>query len=250
MDNRYLRKIVLDDAIERDTTYIRDLPVVRSLRQRDGLELHAPVTFLVGENGTGKSTLLEAVAVAWGFNPEGGSRNFTFATRQTHAELYRYLRLVRGVYRAKGGFFLRAESFYNVASEIDRIPGLHEDAYGGRSLHEQSHGESFLTLLQNRFHGHGFYVLDEPEAALSPTRQMTMLCLLRDLVKQGAQFLIATHSPILTALPGAGIYELDETGIAERTYRQTQNYQLTRRFLNDPERMMGYLFAEESGSTD
>ena len=176
MDDRYLRKIVLEDAIAHDRTYIRDLPVVRSLRERDGLELCAPVTFLVGENGTGKSTLLEAVAVAWGFDPEGGSRNFPFSTRETHAGLHRYIRLVRGAYRARGGFFLRAESFYNVASEIDRIPDLCEDAYGGRSLHEQSHGESFLALLQNRFHGHGFYVLDEPEAALSPSRQMTMLC--------------------------------------------------------------------------
>ena len=136
MDDRYLRKIVLEDAIAHDRTYIRDLPVVRSLRERDGLELCAPVTFLVGENGTGKSTLLEAVAVAWGFNPEGGSRNFTFSTRETHAGLHRYIRLVRGAYRARGGFFLRAESFYNVASEIDRIPDLCEDAYGGRSLHE------------------------------------------------------------------------------------------------------------------
>lgn len=250
MDDRYLRKIVLEDAIAHDRTYIRDLPVVRSLHEREGLELCAPVTFLVGENGTGKSTLLEAVAVAWGFNPEGGSRNLTFSTRETHAGLHRYIRLVRGAYRAKGGFFLRAESFYNVASEIDRIPDLCEDAYGGRSLHEQSHGESFLALLQNRFHGHGFYVLDEPEAALSPSRQMAMLCVLRDLVQQGAQFLIATHSPILTALPGAQIYELDENGMHERAYRDTQNYQLTRRFVENPERMLTYLFAEPPENMD
>lgn len=250
MDDRYLRKIVLEDAIAHDRTYIRDLPVVRSLHERGGLELHAPVTFLVGENGTGKSTLLEAVAVAWGFNPEGGSRNFTFSTRETHAGLHRYIRLVRGAYRAKGGFFLRAESFYNVASEIDRIPDLCEDAYGGRSLHEQSHGESFLALLQNRFHGHGFYVLDEPEAALSPSRQMAMLCVLRDLVQQGAQFLIATHSPILTALPGAQIYELDENRMHECAYRDTQNYQLTRRFVENPERMLTYLFAEPPENMD
>lgn len=156
MDDRYLRKIVLEDAIAYDRTYIRDLPVVRSLRERDGLELCAPVTFLVGENGTGKSTLLEAVAVAWGFNPEGGSRNFTFSTCETHAGLHRYIRLVRGAYRAKGGFFLRAESFYNVASEIDRIPGLYEDAYGGRSLHEQSHGESFWLCCKTAFTDMGF----------------------------------------------------------------------------------------------
>lgn len=250
MGDCYLRKIVLEDAIAHDRTYIRDLPVVRSLHERGGLELHAPVTFLVGENGTGKSTLLEAVAVAWGFNPEGGSRNFTFSTRETHAGLHRYIRLVRGAYRAKGGFFLRAESFYNVASEIDRIPDLCEDAYGGRSLHEQSHGESFLALLQNRFHGHGFYVLDEPEAALSPSRQMAMLCVLRDLVQQGAQFLIATHSPILTAFPGAQIYELDENGMHECAYRDTQNYQLTRRFVENPERMLTYLFAEPPENMD
>lgn len=250
MDQRYLRKITLLDAVEDDPTYIRNLPVVRFLRQQDGLELQSPVTFLVGENGTGKSTLLEAVAIAWGFNPEGGSRNFTFATRQTHAGLYQYVRLVRGAYRARDGFFLRAESFYNVATEIEQIPGLCVDAYGGKSLHEQSHGESFLALLQNRFYGHGFYVLDEPEAALSPTRQMTMLCLLHQLVQQGSQFLIATHSPILTALPGAQIYELDETGITERAYRDTQNYQITRRFLENPERMTQYLFAENDQKTN
>lgn len=214
-----------------------------ALRCWEELELKSPVTFFVGENGTGKSTLLEAVAVNYGFNPEGGSRNFSFATRDTHSGLYRYLSLIKGQYRARDGYFPRAESFYNVASNIDdldRQPGLAPsllDAYGGASLHEQSHGESFFALMQNRFRGRGLYILDEPEAALSPTRQMAMLRLMALLVEDGSQFLVATHSPILTAYPGAAIYELSENGMQLTAYRETQNFLLTRRFLQDPEKM-------------
>lgn len=210
--------------------------------------LDSPVTFLVGENGSGKSTLLEAIAVACGFNAEGGTRNFTFSTRATHSELGEYITVARRRY-PRDGFFLRAESFYNVATNIDEMdedfsygPKVIE-SYGGVSLHHQSHGESFLALVQNRFGGNGLYLLDEPEAALSPTRQLTLLGEMHQLAERDSQFIVATHSPILMAYPGARIYQLSENGIEPVQYQETEHYQLTRRFLEDPERMLRYLFS-------
>ena len=227
-------------------SYLGDIPAIAGLGL---LELHAPVTFLVGENGSGKSTLLEAVALALGFNPEGGSKNFSFSTRDTHSGLHNYLRLHRGPYRPKDGFFLRAESFYNVSTEVDRLAdyqpedGLYQ-SYGGKSLHHQSHGESFLNLVHSRFHGQGIYLLDEPEAALSPARQLTLLCELHRLVEAGSQLLIATHSPILMAYPGAEILLLGEGPIHPVEYRETEHYQITKSFLDSPERMLQVLFDE------
>jgi predicted ATPase len=216
------------------------VPVVRAF---DHLVLEQPVTFLIGENGSGKSTLLEAIAVAWGFNPEGGSRNFSFATRASHSNLHQYLRLARSVRRAGDGFFLRAESYFNLATnieELDKGPGGPPiiNSYGGKSLHEQSHGESFLALVTKRFNGSGFYVLDEPEAALSPARQLSLLARMHDLIADGAQFLIATHSPILMAYPHAAIFQMSEDGPYEVAYRDTEHFTVTRRFLNDPETML------------
>lgn len=249
MNRQYLREILLRSPLPPDS-YLNDLPAVRYLAQGHRLILDAPVSFLVGENGTGKSTLLEAVAVACGFNAEGGSRNFRFSTRDTHSELGGYLTVVRGDY-PQDGFFLRAESFYNVASEVDDLDRIDDllASYGGGSLHKQSHGESFLALVQNRFGGHGLYLLDEPEAALSPTRLMSLMILLRQLTEKGSQFLIATHSPILMAFPGARIYELSDTGIRQTAYRETEHYRLTKRFLNDPESMLRELF-EDSDETN
>ena len=226
-------------------SYLRRLPPVRYLMAGNTLDFDAPVTFLIGENGTGKSTLLEGIAVACGFNPEGGSRNFTFSTRATHSELGEYLTPARRRY-PRDGFFLRAESFYNVATNIDEMdettPGPRLiDRYGGVSLHRQSHGESFLALVEHRFGGEGLYLLDEPEAALSPSRLLTLIVLLDQLVKAGSQFIIATHSPILMAFPGARLYQLGEDGIHPVAYQETEHYQLTRRFLEDPERMLRYL---------
>ena len=154
-DALYLRAVGIAAAVQPDYSF--SLPAVRALARMGRLRLEKPVTFLVGENGTGKSTLLEAIAAAWGFNPEGGTRNFRFSTARTHAELYRSLVLQRGPRRPRDGFFLRAESFYNVATEIDRLDEIAplKGAYGGRSLHEQSHGESFLALVLNRFSGSG-----------------------------------------------------------------------------------------------
>jgi predicted ATPase len=219
--------------------YPFSLPAVRNLKS---LDFKSPVTFLIGENGAGKSTLLEAIAVAWGFNPEGGSRNFNFSTRATHSPLHAALRLIKSPRRVKDGYFLRAESFYNVATQVEE---LEVTGYGDRSLHAQSHGESFMTLLTTRFRGDGFYLLDEPEAALSPTRQLAMLVRVRDLVEDGSQFLIATHSPILMAYPGARILQIQSSQIAEVQYEETEHYVITRQFLNNPEKMLQELFAED-----
>ncbi|MDE7260817.1 MAG: AAA family ATPase [Oscillospiraceae bacterium] len=230
-------------------SYLAEIPAIRFLMEAEQLELESPVTFFVGENGTGKSTLLEAVAVAYGFNPEGGTKNFRFSTEDSHSELWQGLTLVKRGY-AKDGFFLRAESFYNVASNIDQMDrepslgGRVIDSYGGVSLHHRSHGESFLALVQNRFGGHGVYLLDEPEAALSPTRQLTLLGQIDELVKRESQLIIATHAPILMAYPGAQIFLFSEDGIQPVDYRETEHYQVTRRFLEDPERMLRYLLEE------
>lgn len=248
MDGNYISSVKLTKPLP-EGSYLRGLPAVRHLIRRGGLAFRRPVTFFVGENGTGKSTLLEAIAVAYGFNPEGGTKNFTFSTRATHSELYRHLTIVKRAF-AKDGFFLRAESFYNVASSIDEMdsePSFSPpviQSYGGRSLHAQSHGESFLALIENRFGGNGLYLLDEPEAALSPERLMTLLVRIHDLVQRHSQFIVATHSPILMAYPGAVVYELLEQGIRSVDYRETEHYRLTRRFLENPEKMLHYLLDE------
>lgn len=224
-------------------TYLDELMVVRYLLEQGRLAFDRPVTFLVGENGAGKSTLLEGIAVACGFNPEGGTRNFLFSTQDTHSPLGQYLTPVRTRY-FKDGFFLRAESFYNAASYVDELQK--EDpstlfSYGGTSLHKQSHGESFLALVQNRFGGDGLYILDEPEAALSPSRLLTLMGEIARLVEAHSQFIISTHSPILMAFPNARIYLLDEGGIRAVDYHETEHFCLTKRFLNDPEGMLHYL---------
>jgi predicted ATPase len=245
ISRQYIAEIRLKrDEVPSFETYPFALPAIRNL---DALELHPAVTFIIGENGSGKSTLLEAIAVAWGFNPEGGSRNFRFGTRSSHSPLHDYIRLAKGLRRPRDGFFLRAESFFNVATEIERMdaepgPGAPiGPAYGDRSLHEQSHGESFMSLLMNRFHGEGLYILDEPEAALSPQRQLAVLSRLNDLVAQDSQFIIATHSPILMAYPEAYIYACGRDGLARVDYYETEHYLVTRDFLADPKRMLDIL---------
>ena len=235
----YLRGIGLRRSEVRSfDEYPFSLPAVHKLRE---LRLTSPVTFLVGENGSGKSTLLEAIASSWGFNPEGGSRNMMFATRPSESGLHEYLDLERGLKRPSDGFFLRAESFFNVATEVDNLDMT--SAYGGRSLHEQSHGESFLAVFMDRFFGAGLYILDEPEAALSPSRQLSVLTRMHDLVRQQSQFLIATHSPILMGYPGADILLLDEDGIHRVDYEETEHYFITREFLQNRERMLRELFS-------
>lgn len=212
------------------------------------LKLNSKVTFLVGENGSGKSTLIEAIAIAYGFNAEGGSLHFNFSTKDSSSELHRYLTLIRTINRAKNGYFLRAESFYNVATQIEELDSIPSpapkviDSYGGRSLHEQSHGESFLTLMNNRFSGRGFYVLDEPEAALSAERQLSFLLRLHELVEAESQFIIATHSPIILSYPDSTIYSIEDEGIVQKDYEETEQYQFTKMFVNDYKRILYKLF--------
>lgn len=210
------------------------------IRQLDSIKFHPKVTFIIGENGTGKSTLLEAIAIAYGFNPEGGTKNFQFSTRNSHSELYKYIRLVKGYRRPKDGFFLRAESYFNLGTEIEKLdeeplggPPI-INSYGKRSLHEQSHGESFSSLMKYRFSGEGFYILDEPEAALSPIRQMAMLTRMHELVNKQSQFIIATHSPIILSYPEADIYEIINGKIYKSSYEETEHFSITRDFLNSP----------------
>lgn len=237
----FIRSVkLMPDRIADVAKYPFNIPAVRAIEE---LELHPKATFFVGENGSGKSTLVEAIAMLAGFNAEGGSKNFKFSTRSSESSLHTAMRLVRGARREKGGFFLRAESFFNVATQVE---DLGVSGYGDTSLHEQSHGESFLALVKNRFWPEGLYVLDEPEAALSPARQLTLLARIHELIERGrSQFIIATHSPILLAYPGATIYLLSEDGIAPVAYEETEHFTLTRDFLLHRDRFFRELFREE-----
>jgi predicted ATPase len=244
--NFLLRAALRRDKIPAFDQYPFSIPAIGDLHE---LEFDQPVTFFIGENGSGKSTLLEAIAVASGLNPEGGSRNFNFTTRASHSALKDYLRLTRSPRRARDSYFLRAESYFNVATQIealDREPGGPPiiGSYGGRSLHEQSHGESFFALFMNRLGGDGFYILDEPEAALSPSRQLSFLSRLHELIGEGCQFLIATHSPILMAYPQAQIYLLADAAPRLVAYRETEHYTVTRNFLNRTDQMLRVLLSE------
>lgn len=245
--NQFIRSVELrKEKILSYSKYPFCLPAIRNLNE---LKLHPNVTFIVGENGTGKSTILEAIAVAYGFNPEGGTKNFNFSSMNTHSELFDYIKITKGVKKPRDGFFLRAESLYNVASNIDeldkggRYPKV-VDSYGGRSLHEQSHGEAFLAIFLNRFTGKGVYILDEPEAALSPLRQMTMITRMHELVEKQSQFIIATHSPIIMAYPHSLIYEIKED-IRVAKYEETEHYQIMRTFMNNTQKMLDVLMTTD-----
>jgi predicted ATPase len=253
----FLQSIRLQRGQVSFTEYPFRIPAIAKLRT---LKLHPKVTFFIGENGSGKSTLLEAIAVGMGFNAEGGSRNFNFSTRASHSSLCKFLELDRGsnLRKPRTGYFLRAESYFNVATEIEKlddaartsdIPPL-IDAYGGVPLHEQSHGESFFALMAHRFGPEGIYILDEPEAALSPRRQLSCLTLIHQLVSKGSQFIIATHSPILMAYPDATIYEFSEAGIKPRIYEETEHYVVTRDFLNRRDKMLKILLEESEDEND
>jgi predicted ATPase len=240
------------DRIADPTQFPFCLPSILGLETN--LSFHPKVTFFVGENGTGKSTLIEAIAVSYGLNPEGGSRNFTHSTRASHTNLDLALQVAKAPRTPADSYFLRAESFFTLATEIERLDrepgggGSIIDGYGGRSLHEQSHGESFFALFKHRFRGQGLYLMDEPEAALSPRRQLEFLALLHDFCKQGSQFLIATHSPIIMAYPDAWIYVLSHEGIRRVPYVETDHYLVTRGFLTNPKRSLDVLMADEDGA--
>ena len=236
---QFINGVMIDwNKIDQDS-YLRDITAISTVEL---IELTHPVTFLVGENGSGKSTLLEAIAVAYGFNPEGGTRNYNFSTFDSHSKLCDAIRLSRGVRRAGYGYFLRAESFYNVATkeeEYSRGPGGRPQHF-----HEKSHGESFLALVQESFKPNGLYLLDEPEAALSPQRQLTLLMEIDRCVKEGSQFIIVTHSPILLGLPGAEILSFDDGPVHPCTYEETDSYQVTSMFINNREQILHRLLSE------
>lgn len=238
----FIKRITLDRSkIDNYDNYPFNIELIKNL---DEINFNKPVTFLIGENGIGKSTFIEALAVNIGLNPEGGTENFRFSTKNTHSILSDYI-TVSTFNKAKTKFFLRAESFYNVASEIIRISeeggqGPLYESYGG-NLHECSHGESFIKLVQNRFSDHGLYILDEPEAALSPQRQMGLLCLINDLVKEGSQFIIATHSPILISYINGEILDLNNKFAVTR-YEDTEIYQSYKMYLDNPYKMQERLF--------
>ena len=232
-----LRAAIHWDQVE-SRSYLRQIPALKGL---DSIDFSSPVTFFVGENGTGKSTLLEAIAVAYGFNPEGGTKNYRFSTYDSHSGLYSAIKLIKGYRRAEGGYFLRAESFYNVATkEMEYIDPRHPS----QRYHDRSHGESFMSLLQKWLGSTGVFLFDEPEAALSPQRQLALLAEIYHSADRGSQFIIATHSPILLAIPGAAILTFDDGLVRPCSYEETSSYQITKMFLNDRERMLRELLSD------
>jgi predicted ATPase len=237
----YLQNVsIKPDALIDFDTYPFSIPAVRELGT---IEFHADVTFFVGENGAGKSTLLEAIALALGHGHEGGTRNVQMRTADSVSPLHESLRLARSFRKPRDGYFLRAESFYNVATYMDEVGYL--DGYGGHSLHKQSHGESFMALMTHKLQGHGLYLFDEPEAALSPNRQLAALSAIHQLVQDESQFIIATHSPILLSYPNAKIFQFDGSGITEVAYEDTEHFAVTRDFLNNHSRRLAQLLADD-----
>lgn len=239
MASTFIQGLSIDwDKVGRDS-YVRG---IQALSDAEKVELTVPVTFFVGENGTGKSTLLEAIAVAYGFNPEGGTRNYAFSTYDSHSELHEGIRLHKGARRPSFGYFLRAESFYNVATAEE---GYADADHPSREYHKQSHGEGFLDVALSSMRKDGLYIFDEPEAALSPQRQLTLLISIYRCARQGAQFIVATHSPILLGMPDARIYSFDDGRIQECEYEETDSYRIMHLFMVDRNRLLHHLLDED-----
>ncbi len=236
MNGQFIQGVIFDWKKIDNDSYLKRIEAFQGVER---LDFNKPITFFVGENGSGKSTLLEALAVAHGFNPEGGTKNYAFSTHDTHSELCDAIRLIKSYRKEKWGYFLRAESFYNVATQ--------EEAYANpvpARYHEQSHGESFLAMAQNNLRPNGLYLFDEPEAALSPQRQLTLLMQIYNCAKEGAQFMIVTHSPILLGMPGADIYCFDHGRIHLCEYEDTESYQVTEMFINNRQMLLDRLLTD------
>ena len=222
------------DTVDKNS-YLHKIDSIKSFSE---LTLEKNITFFVGENGSGKSTLLEAIAISYGFNPEGGTKNYRFSTYDSHSDLCNAMRLSKGYRSAKWGYFLRAESFYNVATQEEEYADI---AHPSERFHEKSHGESFLALAQNQLRPNGVYIFDEPEAALSPQRQLTLLMEIYQCAKQGSQFIIVTHSPILLGIPGAEILTFDDGPLHACSYEETDSYQVTKMFINNRDVLLSRL---------
>ena len=238
MNNLFIQGVLFEWNEIEPNSYIR---AIESLRDVEKIEFQSPVTLFVGENGTGKSTLLEAIAVAHGFNPEGGTKNYVFSTYDSHSELCDAIRIAKGYRKEKWGYFLRAESFYNVATQEEKYADI---AHPSMQYHKKSHGESFLDLAQDNINPNGLYLLDEPEAALSPQRQLTLLTQIYKCANDGAQFIIATHSPILLGIPNAQIFCFDNGKIHTCTYEETDSYKITEMFINNRQSLLQKLLDE------
>lgn len=238
MKDLFIEALLMDYNAIAEHSYVRKIPALKQLSE---LTFHKHITCFTGENGSGKSTLLEAIAIAYGFNPEGGTKNYHFSTLDTHSDLYEGIRLKRGWKKPEYGYFLRAESFYNVASKAQE----YESNYLGKDLHHISHGESFLTFVQSAADAIGLYLLDEPEAALSPQRQLTLLLEMMETARLGSQFIIATHSPILLGIPDIEILSFDDGEIHPIAYEETQSYQITSMFVNHREYFLKKLLEED-----
>lgn len=239
MNSQFIQRVLINwDKIEA-RSYLRDIEAINGLTT---LEFTNPITFFVGENGSGKSTMLEALAIASGFNPEGGTKNYSFSTYDSHSELCNAMRISKGFRQAKWGYFLRAESFYNVATKEEEYS---DSEHPSKKYHEKSHGESFLALVQQQMRPNGLYFLDEPEAALSPQRQLTLLMEIYNSARTGSQFIIVTHSPILLGIPGAEILTFDDGSIHACTYEETDSYQVMEMFLNNREQLLKRLLNSE-----
>ncbi|MEE8807846.1 MAG: AAA family ATPase [Lactimicrobium sp.] len=247
MAAQLVKKLEIDWNKIDQYSYIRQIPAFKGITE---VEFHSPVTFFVGENGSGKSTLLEAIAIAYGFNPEGGTKNYSFSTYDDYSELHQAIRLSKGYRKNKWGYFLRAESFYNVATKEEEYAKSGLVPIPSQELHLKSHGESFLEIAQENFTDNSLYLLDEPEAALSVQRQLTLLAMIYNCTKQGSQFIIVSHSPILLGMPDAEILTFDDGPIHSCAYEQTDSYQITKMFIENRKRVLDLLLEDDKSSAD
>lgn len=238
MNEQFIKRVSIDWNKVDEHSYLREIKTLKLLRE---IEFNKAITIFAGENGSGKSTVLEAIAISYGFNPEGGTKNYLFSTYDSHSSLHKAIQVSRGYRKAKWGYFFRAESFYNVATKEEEYSDI---AHPSKKYHQKSHGESFIALAQNQFRENGIYILDEPEAALSPQRQLTLLMDICECVKNGSQFIIATHSPILLGIPEAQIITFDDGKIRNCEYEETESYKVTEMFINNREQFLKKLLSD------